>query len=210
MSKGIYHSNLVASGPTFATVTKGPQASKYEGKPDYAVLTFDDGEEKFYSVENPECAAALESVVGQRVTILATGSREAARITVTGGAAAGQAQQAPQQPHQAADTYADQHQPQNQPPQQMQQPAPQNQPPAPAAAPQQGGGIGSALNMDIDARFNQFGFLYNESLLQARIVKHRYHEDVGDVMTPEQFQAAASAIYISAERAELAAQMPSR
>jgi hypothetical protein len=197
MSKGIYHSNLVASGPTFATVTKGPQPSKYstetDPKPDYAVLTFDDGQERFYSVENPECAAALESVVGQRVTILATGSREAARITVTGGAAAGQAQQAPPQPHQAADTYADQHQTPERmtPPGYVDKPAPQNQPPAPAAAPPQGGDL------------FQFGELYVKAFTAAKFASDKCLEMHGTPLTPEQFQAATSAIYTSAERSSL-------
>jgi hypothetical protein len=90
MSKTIYHSQLVKQSPVQVTFTSDVLDSKFkkQGTPSKFVC-FKIGNDEFsHSVENDVCVQALTGLKGQTVTLVATGSREDARIEIhqAGGA----------------------------------------------------------------------------------------------------------------------------
>jgi hypothetical protein len=90
MSKTIYHSQLVKQSPVQVTFTSDVLDSKFkkQGTPSKFVC-FKIGNDEFsHSVENDACVQALTGLKGQTVTLVATGSREDARIEIhqAGGA----------------------------------------------------------------------------------------------------------------------------
>lgn len=88
MSKNIYHSALVQAcrddGPQEITLTSDkPLDSKFKDKPPYFSVKYD-GEDRYYPIENDDCAEALTGLKGKTVRIMATGSRDDAAIEVVG------------------------------------------------------------------------------------------------------------------------------
>lgn len=79
MSKTLYQSELSKLGAVAVEVTSDIIKSKYDGKPDFVALKIN-GVERTYNLENPGCGAAFHGRKGQRITIIATGSREAASV----------------------------------------------------------------------------------------------------------------------------------
>lgn len=93
--KGVYHSTLTGFGPAFVTITSDVFKSKYpnkDGSDKYCVTMQHEDTEHTYTVENDECAKALQGLKGQQVTLTASGARDTATIDVKGG------EQAPQKP----------------------------------------------------------------------------------------------------------------
>lgn len=82
-TKSLYHSAAVQLGQVECLVKSGPTKSRHSGKPDYCSLIIK-GEEKYYNVENPSCAAALKHLVGKTVILEFLGGRDDASISVIG------------------------------------------------------------------------------------------------------------------------------
>ena len=80
--KGMFHSELSKLGPVEVLVKTDVMQSKFKGKLPYVVLECDDVERNL-TLENDECAKAVEGLKGKRVTIEATGTREEARLIIT-------------------------------------------------------------------------------------------------------------------------------
>lgn len=81
MSKTLYHSELTKMGPVTVEVKSDVKTSKYQGKPDYVDIAID-GNDRTYNVENGSCADVFRGRRGQRITIEASGSRDAAIISL--------------------------------------------------------------------------------------------------------------------------------
>lgn len=79
--KGIYHSELVQLGQTTVDVMSDVLDSKFKKGTHYIKLLIE-GTERDYFIENDVCAAELTDRKGQRLTIEAIGTREAAEIIV--------------------------------------------------------------------------------------------------------------------------------
>jgi hypothetical protein len=101
--KTLYHSELVRAGQCVIDINGDVRASKFKGKNGedkfYVSIMFG-GRERDFSLENDQCATSLKDRKGQRLTVTAHESREAAYITVehadwSSGAAGPTAQSAP-------------------------------------------------------------------------------------------------------------------
>jgi hypothetical protein len=96
----LFHSEMVKRGPTILTIKSAPRMVK-NGTMCVTTVVID-GEEHGLFAENEAIAEALKSHVGQQVTVIASGSRDSATLTVQ---PAGQQQAAQAEP---------QHEPQQQ------------------------------------------------------------------------------------------------
>jgi len=88
----LYHSALVKMGPTVMTIKSAPRYVKNGTLCVTTVLV--NGQEQGLFAENETIAQTLGGYVGQQVTVIASGSRDSATLTVQ---PAGQQQAAPQQ-----------------------------------------------------------------------------------------------------------------
>lgn len=99
MAKALWHSELVKISPVDVTVVSDILHSKHstpkDPKPDYVTLQIDGGE-RYYNIENDDCASFFKGRKGQTLTLIAEGSREDARIVLKGG---GQTQQRREERH---------------------------------------------------------------------------------------------------------------
>lgn len=201
--KTVYHSALVAAGPMEITITSDVLASKFQGKPNYVSFNHA-GKSHQLNLENARCEAALRGRTGQTVTIEASGTREEADIAVY--APSGQAtqpaaaQQPPRQapaPQQAAA-----------PPAQRAAAPPQRQEAAPAQAE-----LPTAATPDDPVReakqtIMQIANLYLEcSLCVQKYVAPSYKRLTGEEMSEAKQQAAASSIFIKADKLGLQTRM---
>lgn len=180
MSKTLYHSELVNMGPTRAIVASNVTPSKFEGKPPWVALDFQNGmPNRLYNIENDACGQAFDGHVGELVSFQAFGSRDTATIQITDAQPAAGGQQPAQQ--------------QDQPPAFDQAPP---TPQKPQHQPQQQSGSAS----NVDDTLAKVANLMCRALQGARYVDRWYAEAYGEPLTPDQFQAITSTIFIAADR----------
>ena len=180
MSKTLYHSELVNIGPARAVVASNVTPSKFDGKPPWVALDFQNGmPNRLYNVENDACGKAFDGHVGELVFFQAFGSRDTATIQITDAQPA-----AGGQPHAPAPS-------QDQPPA-FDQAAPQ---PPQSQAPQPSSSAGN-----VDETLAKVSNLMCRALQGARYVDRWYAEAYGQPLTPDQFQAITSTIFIAADR----------
>jgi|DEB0MinimDraft_10_1074344.scaffolds.fasta_scaffold63274_2 hypothetical protein len=187
MSKTLYHSELVNIGPARAVVASNVTPSKFDGKPPWVALDFQNGmPNRLYNVENDACGKAFDGHVGELVFFQAFGSRDTATIQITDAqpAAGGHPPTQPAQPHAPAPS-------QDQPPA-FDQAAPQ---PPQSQAPQPSSSAGN-----VDETLAKVSNLMCRALQGARYVDRWYAEAYGQPLTPDQFQAITSTIFIAADR----------
>lgn len=84
--KSVYHSQLAKAGPIHIEVKSSSMKSKFAKEPGqagefYVMFSFD-GQEHSYLAENRQCADTLGALKGQRVTIVAEGRNDDARIVI--------------------------------------------------------------------------------------------------------------------------------
>ena len=187
MSKSLYHSELVNMGPARAVVASNVTPSKFDGKPPWVALDFQNGlPNRLYNVENDVCGQAFDGHVGELVSFQAFGSRDTATIQITDAqpAAGGQSHTQPAQPNAPAPS-------QDQPPA-FDQAAAQPPPPQPAQP--------SSSAVNVDETLAKVANLMCRALQGARYVDRWYAEAYGEPLTPDQFQAITSTIFIAADR----------
>jgi hypothetical protein len=83
MAKVIYHSQLRALQAVKVKVLSDVLKSKHTGNPDYVTIELE-GAERYYNVENADCAKFFHGRKGQVITIQADGTREEASIMLVG------------------------------------------------------------------------------------------------------------------------------